>query len=298
MTRWLVRHGPNMAGIVVGVVALYLLVRQSSRHVVRLMARHNHRGSEDDRENRASTLVGVFRYAASLLVFGTGIVMLLDEAGIPVIPLMGGAAVLGLAVAFGAQNLIKDYYTGFMILLEDQYGVNDVVRIDSISGLVERISLRVTALRDQEGTLHFVPHGSITTVSNLTHTWSRALIDVAVSYDADLDQVIAVLRELGHEMRRDPLFASKITDDPEMLGVDALGDSAVTVRFLLRTRPLQQWAVKRELLKRIKKRFDELGISIPYPHRTLLHKFPDGLPPAEGRNGVPEKAGRGGPWAN
>ncbi len=278
IARWVADHGPKMLGILVAVLALYLLVRQFARQIVRFMVRHSSRGTDDDRENRANTLVGVFRYAASVLILGGGIVMLLDEAGVPVVPLMGGAAVLGLAVAFGAQNLIKDYFTGFMILLEDQYGVNDVVKIGSIAGLVEGITLRVTALRDLEGVLHFVPHGSITTVSNMTHTWSRALIDVPVPYDANLDQVIEALLQVGRDLRRDPLFGLKCIDDPEMLGVEAFDHSSVVVRFLLKTRPLQQWAVKREMLRRIKRRFDEMGVAIPFPHRTIVHKFPDGMP--------------------
>jgi small conductance mechanosensitive channel len=193
---------------------------------------------------------------------------------------MGGAAVLGLAVAFGAQNLIKDYFSGFMVLLEDQYGINDVVRIGSISGMVEHISLRTTVLRDLEGVVHFIPHGTISTVSNLTHGWSRALFDVDIAYSEDIDRVMEVLLELGRELRRDPQFGPLILDDPEMLGVDELANSSVIVKFFLKTRPLQQWTVKREMLRRIKNRFDQLGIEIPYPHQTVHHRY-ETPPPAE-----------------
>jgi small conductance mechanosensitive channel len=192
---------------------------------------------------------------------------------------MGGAAVLGLAVAFGAQNLIKDYFSGFMVLLEDQYGINDVVRIGSISGMVEHISLRTTVLRDLEGIVHFIPHGTISTVSNLTHGWSRALFDVDIAYSEDIDRVMEVLLDLGRELRRDPIFGPLILDDPEMLGVDELANSSVIVKFFLKTRPLQQWTVKREMLRRIKNRFDQLGIEIPYPHQTVHHRYE--TPPAE-----------------
>ena len=270
--RWAREHGPALLVIVVGTLLLHLLVRQFSRQIVRLVARNSHRGSPEDRENRASTLVGVFRYAGGLAIFGGGFVMLLDEVGVPVVPLMGGAAVLGLAVAFGAQNLIRDYFSGFMMLLEDQYSVNDVVRIGPIAGLVELITLRVTVLRDLEGVRHFIPHGSITGVSNLTHGWSRAMLDVPVAYKENVDQVMGVLRELGSEMRSHPDLGRHILEEPEMLGVDALGDSGVVIKFLVKTRPLQQWPVKRELLRRIKNRFDELGIEIPFPHRTVYHR--------------------------
>lgn len=286
VNKWLASHGINMILIAVGIVALHALTRMSSRQIVRLVARNSHRGSEEDRENRASTLVGVFRYATALIIFGGGIVMLLDEAGVPIVPLMGGAAVMGLAVAFGAQNLIKDYFTGFMMLLEDQYGVNDVVRIGSISGLVEKITLRVTVLRDLEGVLHFVPHGQVTAVSNMTHGWSRALFDIPVPHTADLTLVMDEVMRLARELRADPAFAPKIIEDPEMLGIEVLDGAASVVRFLVKTRPLQQWAVKRELLRRIRLRLTELGLD-PAPTQVLQLKLPDGSDPRDVRNGRP-----------
>lgn len=282
MFRWVLTKGPRLIFIVVGVLLLHLACRQFSRHIVRFITRNSQRGSTEDRENRASTLVGVFRYATGLVVFGGGLVMILDEVGVPVVPLMGGAAVIGLAVAFGAQNLIRDYFTGFMMLMEDQYSVNDVVRIGSIAGLVEQITLRVTVLRDLEGTRHFIPHGTITSVSNLTHGWSRAMLDIPVAYRENVDRVIEELIQLGKELRLDPKLGKHIIEDPEMLGVDELAASGVVIKFLMKTRPLQQWPVKRELLRRIKNRFDELGIEIPLPHRTIYHRFPEG----EHGNGV------------
>jgi small conductance mechanosensitive channel len=240
------------------------------------VARNSSRGSPEERENRAHTLVGVFRYAATLLIFGSGVVMLLDEAGVPIVPLMGGAAVIGLAIAFGAQNLIKDYFSGFMMLMEDQYGVNDVVKIGNVSGLVEKITLRVTVLRDLEGVLHFIPHGTVSTVSNMTHGWSRALFDIPVPHDADLNRMMDELIAIGRGLRADPRFADKIIDDPEMLGVETLDGTASVVRFLIKTRPLQQWMVKREVLRRVKLRFEELGIALPPPNRVVQVRFPDG----------------------
>jgi len=275
LLKWIIEKGPRLLLILLGMAVVHFTVRQFSRQIVRFITRNSARGSTEDRENRAHTLVGVFRYAASIVVFGGGLVMLLDEVGLPIVPLMGGAAVIGLAVAFGAQNLIRDYFTGFMMLMEDQYSVNDVVRIGAIAGLVEQISLRMTVLRDLEGVRHFVPHGTITSVSNLTHGWSRALFDIPVAYKENVDRVIDVLMQLGQEIRNDPVLGRHILDNPEMLGVDSLDDSGVTIKFLLKTRPLQQWPVKREMLRRIKNRFDELGIEIPFPHQTVYHHFPD-----------------------
>ncbi len=282
--RWGLTHGPKLLAIFVGMLAVRRLARVLCQRIVKFMTRGGgKRGTWKDRENRAETLVSVFWNASSLLVLGGGSLMILDEVGIPIVPLMGGAAVIGLAVAFGAQNLIKDYFSGFMVLLEDQYGINDVVRIGSIAGQVEHISLRMTVLRDLEGVVHFVPHGTITTVSNMTHGWSRALFDISVSYNEDLDHAIRVLMDLAHELRRDPAYGPLILDDPEMLGVDDLGASAVVIKFYIKTQPQQQWAVKREMLRRIKKRFDEKRIEIPYPHQTVYHRYEGaGQEPAAG----------------
>lgn len=280
IVHWLLHHGPRLLLIALGMFVFHRLSRAFSRRAVQIMSQGaSKRGTHQDRENRAQTLVGVFKSALSLLILGGGSLMMLDEVGIPIVPLMGGAAVLGLAVAFGAQNLIKDYFCGFMVLLEDQYGINDVVKIGDISGLVEHISLRTTVLRDLEGVVHFIPHGTINTVSNQTHGWSRALFDVGIDYKEDIDRVMEVLLEIGRELRRDPVFASLILDDPEMLGVDNLADSSVIIKFFLKTRPLQQWTVKREMLRRIKKRFDELAIEIPYPHQTVHHRYDSPPPP-------------------
>ncbi len=291
IVHWLLTHGPRLLLIALGTFLFYRLSRASSRRLVAIMSQGtSKRGTQHDRENRAQTLAGVFNSALSLLILGGGSLMMLDEVGIPIVPLMGGAAVIGLAVAFGAQNLIKDYFSGFMVLLEDQYGINDVVKIGDVSGLVEHISLRTTVLRDLEGTVHFIPHGTITTVSNQTHGWSRALFDVGIDYKEDIDHVMKVLLELGHEMRRDPVFGPLVLDNPEMLGVDELSDSSVIIKFFLKTRPLQQWTVKREMLRRIKKRFDELGIDIPYPHQTVHHRY-DSPPPAVAPFGPPTAFG-------
>ncbi|MEX2113119.1 MAG: mechanosensitive ion channel family protein [Pirellulales bacterium] len=274
--KWLADHGPKLLTILIGLLLLSYAVRVSSRQLAKAVARTSSRGTAIDRENRAITLVGVFRNTASIALVTGGVLMALDQVGIPIGPLMGGAAVLGLAVAFGAQNLVRDYFSGFMVLLEDQYGVNDVVKIGDASGSVEKITLRITVLRDLDGCVHFIPHGSISQVTNMTHGWSRAVVDVGVAYKENPDRVMGVLVEIGQEMRKDPKFGPLILDGPEMLGVDGFGDSAVTIKFFLKTQPAQRWLVKRELLRRIKNRFDELGIEIPFPQRTIHHRRDDG----------------------
>ena len=280
--HWLIEHGPKMLGVALAMLVFTWLVRVFSQRIVTLLARGGFRGTREEREARAHTLVGVFHNASSVLIIAGGFLMILQEAGIPIAPLLGGAAVFGLAVAFGAQNLIRDYFYGFVILLENQYKINDVVKIGSLSGSVERITLRMTVLRDLEGSVHFLPNGGISSVTNMTHGWSRAVFEVAVGYKEEIDRVIGVLVQLGREMREDPTYSAMILDELTMLGVDSLADSAVMLKFFIKTRPLQQWTIKRELLRRIKNRFDQLGIEIPYPQRVVYHRLEDGAASSPG----------------
>ncbi|HOW73083.1 MAG TPA: mechanosensitive ion channel [Phycisphaerae bacterium] len=278
LLRWLLEHGPRVLGIIIGMAALLWLSHIMEDRIVKLLAGRAQHSTHEDQENRARTLVGVFRSAVAIVIYTGGTLMVLTELGVNIIPLMGGAAVIGLAVAFGAQNLIRDYFYGFMILLENQYTINDVVKLGEIAGQVENITLRITVLRGLDGTVHFVPNGQITQVSNMTHGWSRALFEIAVSYKEDVDQVMATLVELGKELRRDPEFRGMILEMPEMLGVDEFSDSAIVIKFFIKTKPLKQWTVKRELLRRIKRKFDELDIEIPFPHRTVYHRVEDNSP--------------------
>jgi len=150
------------------------------------------------------------------------------------------------------------------------------VRIGETAGLVEQITLRVTVLRDLEGVRHFIPHGSITQVSNLTHTWSRALLEIPIAYGEDVDRSMKILMEIARDLRSDPTYGMFILEEPEMLGVDAFDSSSVNIKFFIKTRPMRQWLIKREMLRRIKNRFDAEKIEIPFPHRTVYHRFPDG----------------------
>lgn len=268
--QWLIDHGPRIVFTLVATIFLLWLAKVLEHRLVLLIARHGATGNLEDRENRARTLVGVVRNATTVLLITGASLTIVAEFGVNIIPWVGAAGIVGLAVAFGAQNLIRDYFSGFMILMENQYTVNDVVKIGDIAGQVERITLRITVLRDLKGTVHFVPHGQINTVSNLTHGWSRVLFDIGVAYKEDVDHVMKVLIDLAKDMRRDPEYRDLILDEPEMLGVNAFDDSAVKVRFLIKTRPLKQWIVERELNRRIKIKFDELGIEIPFPHRTVF----------------------------
>ncbi|MBI3466370.1 MAG: mechanosensitive ion channel [Planctomycetes bacterium] len=281
LLRWLTSSGIRVLGTVLGMIVLIRLAKVLSRRLAELAGRGAGRGSRQERENRAHTLAAVFQNAAKVAIIAAGSLMILQEVGVNIGLLLGGAAVVGLGVAFGAQNLIRDYFSGFMILLENQYTLNDVVRIGEIAGQVERITLRVTVLRDLQGVVHFIPNGQIASVSNLTHGWSRAVFDIAVAYKEDVDRVMSVLIDLGQELRKNPAFGPLILEDLTMLGVDEFGDSAVVIKFYIKTRPFQQWTVKREMLRRIKKRFDELGIEMPFPQRTVHHCYDGAAQPSE-----------------
>ncbi len=198
--RWFLDHGPQVLAILCGMLLAYLAVRILGSKLVHVIARRGIRGSKEERLSRADTLVNSFRQFGSLVVIVGGTLMILDEAGIPIVPLLGGAAVFGLAVAFGAQNLIQDFFQGFMILLENQFKLNDIVKIGDHTGTVEQITLRTTALRGIDGTLHFIPNGQIAAVSNLTHGWSRALLDVPVAYKEDPDHVMEVILDVCRQL--------------------------------------------------------------------------------------------------
>ncbi len=260
---WLWMHGPSVVGTLVIMSLLYLLVSRYSHKLVEIFAARGLRGSKAERDNRMETLVSVLQNTGSALVLIGGTSTLLSQVGLPVAPLLGGAAVAGVAVAFGAQNLIKDFFYGFMILLENQYKLKDVVKIGEHSGQVEQITLRMTALRDGDGGLHFLPNGATTSVINMTHGWSSASFAVRIAWEEDVDRVIAIIQELGKEIRQDPKLRLMIVDDLNMMGVDALTDNAVVILFSIKTLPLQQWNVKREFLKRLKKKFQEKKVLLP-----------------------------------
>jgi small-conductance mechanosensitive channel len=271
MWEWGINHGPKIGVILLVMLLLRTFVGFFSRRVVSLMVKRSARGTLQEREDRATTLLAVFQNALSITIVVGGTLMICEEVGIAAGPLMGGAAVLGLAIAFGAQNLIRDYFHGFVILLENQYKLNDTLKIGDISGQVEQITLRMTVLRDLEGNVHFIPNGKIDSVTNMTHGWSRAVLDVAISYDEDPDRALDVLATVCEELRQDPAYKELILEPAEMLGVETLGDSSVMLKLLVKTRATSKSKVKRELLRRIKRRFLEEQILIPSKNKTVHH---------------------------
>jgi small conductance mechanosensitive channel len=220
------------------------------------------------RQQRAQTIAGLLQNVG-LVVISAITVLTVLSAFVPIGPMLASVGVLGLAVSFGAQSLVKDIITGTFMLVEGQFAVGDIVRLGDVSGQVERVTLRTTVLRDLHGVVHTVPNGEITRVSNMTKAWSRAVLDVGVAYKENIDHVIDVLKSLGTEFRRDPDWGARLLEEPQVMGVESLGDSAVVIRMAARTLPQQQFDVARELRRRIKNRFDQEGIEIPFPHVTV-----------------------------
>lgn len=229
-------------------------------------------------EQRTRTLLSLLRSVGIVIIAVMTVFMVLSALGVNVGPLLAGAGVIGLAISFGAQSLVKDVISGLFILFENQFGVGDVIRIEGVSGGVERMTLRVVVLRDVQGVVHTVPNGQITKVSNLTRSWARVVMDLGVAYKEDPDHVITVLKAVGQEMYEDEQWKAVFIDPPEVPGVESFGDSAVNVRIVAKVLPLKQWDVARELRKRVKVRFDREGIEIPFPHQTVY--WGDGQRPA------------------
>ena len=253
--------------IIIIVILAVLVWEIFSSGIERYLSRGEEEGAPIG--SRARKLLPLLRNALMIALTILVILSSLSELGMDIGPLLAGAGILGLAVGFGAQALVKDIITGFFILMEDQIAVGDVVRIGSHGGLVESLTIRTLRLRDLGGNVHIIPFSEVTTVENMTKEFSRYVFDVGVGYCEDTDEVVEVLREIGAEMQQDDTFKDLIIEPLEILGVDQLADSAVIIKARFTTLPIKQWQVGREFNRRMKKRFDELSIEIPFPHQTV-----------------------------
>jgi len=218
---------------------------------------------------RVETLIRLVRQACTLALWVTVILIILKEIGVEIGPILASAGILGLAVGFGAQNLVRDIISGFFFILENQVRVGDVAIVNGTGGLVEQINFRTIVLRDLAGVVHIFPNGAVNTMSNMTKEWSAYVFDIGVAYKENTDRVIEVIRKVGEEMKKDAVLGPLMLDLPEIFGVDKFDDSAVIIKGRIRTRPISQWQVGREFLRRVKQSFDANGIEIPFPHRTF-----------------------------
>ncbi|HWA15667.1 MAG TPA: mechanosensitive ion channel family protein [Gemmatimonadales bacterium] len=279
-------------------VLLIWIVIWLGNRVVKLVARRIELAVDDgddstltEAEQRGRTISELLRSVGRVIFLVLGLMLTLNVF-IDIGPILAGAGILGLAVSFGAQSLVKDIISGFFFLIEGQFAVGDVIEVAGKSGVVERMTLRVVMLRDSHGTLHMVPNGTITTVSNMTRKWSRAVVDVGIAYDTNVDQAIEIFMDEATRFAQDKEWAGLFDGTPEVVGVNDLGESQVTIRTLLKTLPGKQWAVGREFRRRIKNRLDKEGIEIPFPQRTMHVRIspPGAMEPAEAAKLLEDKA--------
>lgn len=271
-SAWLMETVPAILLILVLSVLLLKVLRSLLQRVrAKLVTRMQEGAPADSREveKRIGTLFGILNSIVLLAVWIVASMILLRQMGIDIAPLLAGAGIIGLAVGFGAQELVRDVISGFFMLMENQVREGDVAIANGTGGLVEKVGLRTLVLRDASGTVHVFQNGKINTLSNMTKGWSAMVFDVGVAYKENTDHVVKVMREVAESLRADPNYEAKILEPMEIFGVDAFGDNAVTIKARLKTKPIEQWSVGREYRRRLKIAFDREGIEIPFPQRTL-----------------------------
>jgi len=277
---WLEESGVRILVIIAIAVALYFVLRHLIPRLIKGTVTQRMKGEfEEEIKQRSDTLSSLLTKICLGIIVILALVTILPEFGINITAMLAGLGVIGIAVGFGAQSLIRDYLSGIFILLEDQYNVGDVVRVADIAGLVEEVGLRRTVLRDLDGIVHSIPNGEIKAASNFTKRYSRVNLNISVAYGEDLDRVIKVINRVCKEMAGDPEWNADFITTPQVLRVDNLGDSGIDIKILGDTKPIRQWAVTGELRLRLKRTFDAEGIEIPWPHTKVY--FGDVIPEME-----------------
>lgn len=279
VTDWLVSHGIRILIILIISAILYCVLRKVLPSALNLTVRRRGKSkkAEDEAEKRVQTLARIFMGTGTVLIVIIAGFMILSELGINIYPLLAGFGVIGVALGFGAQYLIRDLIAGFFVLVENQYNIGDWISIAGIDGSVQEINMRRTVLRDFDGTVHVIPNGEVKTASNYSKEWARVNLNISVAYGTDLDHAIAVINRVGAEMAKAEHWRSLIKSPPQALRVDNLGDSGIDIKVLGQTKPIKQWEVMGELRKRLKQAFDEEGIEIPWPHTKVYFGSP--MPP-------------------
>jgi moderate conductance mechanosensitive channel len=275
VVSWLIEHGIRILVIIVLGAALWFAVNRLLPPIVRRgVARTRHKESKEGMEKRTNTLLSIFKGGARVFIVLVGLMMILSEVGVPIAPVLAGFGIVGLAIGFGAQYLIRDLIGGIFIIMENQYRVGDVARVADISGLVEDVTLRKTVLRDLDGIVHHVPNGEIRVASNFTRHFARVNLDVEVAYGTDLDHAMNVINRVGQELAEDEEWRPMIRTAPQALRVNKLGSSGIEIKIVGDVKPMQQWAVMGQLRLRLKKAFDAEGIEIPWPHTKVYFGGP------------------------
>lgn len=270
--EWALKAVPKVIVVLVlGVVLLKLLNLAMGRLAARALAHGQEESPAQaiEHKKRVETLLGIAKRLLQVSVWGLAIVLVLMQVGVDVAPVIAGAGVLGIAVGFGAQELVRDVVTGFFQLLENHVRQGDVAVINGTGGVVETIGLRTIVLRDLAGVVHVFQNGKIQTLANMTKSWSAMVFDIGVAYKADVDEAIRIMRDVGANLQKDVEFSTKILEPIEVFGVDAFEDSSVIIKARIKTAPVEQWSVGREYRRRLKYAFDAAGIEIPFPQRTV-----------------------------
>ncbi len=270
--QWLITVLPSILVILILAFILLKFAGLFLKKLKPIMSQRIQHGTELDSteiDKRVETLVGIISSTIRIIIWVMIGMITLRRLGVDIAPIIAGAGIIGLAVGFGAQELVRDFISGFFMLMENQIRTGDVAIVNGTGGLVEHVGLRTIVLRDLSGIVHVFQNGKINTLSNMTKGWSAMVFDIGVAYKEDPDKVIEIMKKVSEEMRADEDYAQKILEPMEIFGVDGFGDSAVVVKGRLKTKPIQQWAIGREYRRRLKKAFDEDGIEIPFPHRTI-----------------------------
>lgn len=266
---WLLNHGIRIVFIAVFAYILIRILNKFIERAVRLAVVADSQISPDSEKKREETLIHIFKFTIKVVIWIIAGLMILEEFGVQIAPILAAAGIVGIAFGFGGQYLIKDIISGLFIILENQYRIGDIVAFDKVSGLVENITLRKTTLRDMDGTVHHIPHGEVKTVSNYSKDFSRINLNVDIAYNCDLEKVIRLVNRVGQELFNDDNFKEMLVTPPQFLRVDNLEDSSVVIKIVADTKPLKQWELTGELRKRLLIAFNKEGIEIPFPQRVV-----------------------------
>lgn len=271
--NWAIVHVPSIIIIIVLFLVILRLYKYAIRKLSKTLIENSQKAESNEstveKEKRINTLMDIVWQGGIIFIWMVFIMILLGQFNINIGPLIASAGIIGLALGFGGQELVRDFITGFFILLENQVRAGDVAIINGTGGLVESIELRTITLRDLSGVVHIFQNGKINTLSNMTKEWSAMVFDVGVAYKEDVDRVMNVMKEVADELQADENFNEAILEPIELFGLDKFGDSAIVIKARIKTQPIKQWMVGREYNKRLKAAFDKENIEIPFPHRTI-----------------------------
>jgi len=270
--EWIISELPGLLIIIIALIIGFRLLSALLKRLKKILVRRaskSEKGDAPETEKRINTLIGILSGAIKVVLWIIFIMILLQKFGVNIGPILAGAGILGVAVGFGSQELVRDFISGFFILLENQIREGDVAIINGTGGLVESIELRTITLRDFSGVTHIFQNGKINTISNMTKEWSAMVFDIGVAYKENVDNVISVMKKVGDDLQKDPDFGNDIIEPIEIFGLDQFADSAIVIKARIKTKPIKQWTIGREYRRRLKIAFDDKNIEIPFPHTTV-----------------------------